>query len=613
MKEIDFTNNEKNKYEKRLEISYYFLIIPVMMIFILPLIMWGYKFETSNVFNDISLSSDGYAFDVFLRGKQIWLYCVAGISLLIILYWIILKHKAIHFHKWMIFSGIYLLFSFISAINAEDVKTALFGGENMFQGFFVLLSYFILFYYAYILFSVKKELSEKLFILFSRCALFLSILLTIIGVFQFCNNNPFTWNWVQRLCNMTGVQIAKNSSIFLTLYNSNYVGVIVVLLLPLLVAGLVNEKKIWLKLGFGVAIAGMLGCLIASGSKTAMIIVVFITLVCTISSILRSRQSKKITIIILTLTFIVSLLFVFINNDSISKVNNSMPKWNTKLNGMATEKDYFKLKIKGKELRVSWDDNNITFTKENGNTCKIKAINDSRIRKLQNKLQNKFVMYYGESEFSPQRLVKRPYRKVIFFKSSMQHEGKAITGYVFFINKRSFFITNEVDDKYTYYNSLGKFVDMDYSEDIFLKRYYGIASNRVYIWSKTIPLLKNNIICGVGMEHFPLEFPNNDYASKARIGKLETIYNKPHSWYLQTGMESGVISLLCMFAILVYILKRRIKKPISFNNDNLTIYNMGFKLSIFAYCLVGIFYDQMIVTAPLFYVILGAYASMNKK
>lgn len=617
--------SRQKKIEKKqggLPFPYYVLMVPVIMGFALPLIVRGYVFEIADVFSEVSLSRTNVATDVFLHGKQTWLYWTMGIALFLLLCFKLLERKVIYPKKWMIFGGIYLLLSLISALLAEDVGTALFGGEDMFQGYFVLLAYFVLFYYVYMIFCGEKKQQTKMIYLFLRCGMILTLLLSILGIFQMCGNDPFSWGWVQKLCNMVGAQIVEDGRIYLTLYNSNYVGVIAVLLLPLLCVGLIVEKKKIMKVIYAIAVAGMCTLLVASGSKTAMTVIAILSVVGGIFTIVRSKQYRKVACIVLAIVIVLGTAFLTANKNTVAKINKELPQWNTKLNGMVTDKDFLRIKVKGQEIKISWTSDEIQIVDKEGNIYETKEVNETKRAKFLNKLPTAMTSYYGEEQFAPKRIAKKPFRDIIFFKSGLQYNGQSVRGYVFYINKQPFFITKETGEGgYRYYNLHGHFVEMEMTEDAFLRKAYGVASNRGYIWSKTIPLLKETILVGSGMDHFSLVFPNHDYVAKARIDKVGTIYNKPHSWYLQMGTESGMISLLCILIMLTYILREGIfgirkNKDVSniFQEEGLLkIVAIGLGVSIVGYCLINILYDQVIVTAPIFWMILGAYAGINIK
>ena len=73
-------------------------------------------------------------------------------------------------------------------------------------------------------------------------------------------------------------------------------------------------------------------------------------------------------------------------------------------------------------------------------------------------------------------------------------------------------------------------------------------SGRGYIWGRTIPLILKHLIWGSGPDTFAAEFPQTDYVMKANTGAgmYQQLPTKAHSLYLQTALQTGVLSLLCL-------------------------------------------------------------------
>jgi len=76
------------------------------------------------------------------------------------------------------------------------------------------------------------------------------------------------------------------------------------------------------------------------------------------------------------------------------------------------------------------------------------------------------------------------------------------------------------------------------------------GSNRGYIWSRTIPMLKSTIVAGKGPDTFALYFPQYDFLNKLRYYQTGGIFvDKAHNMYLQTALNTGILSLLALLAI----------------------------------------------------------------
>ena len=144
---------------------------------------------------------------------------------------------------------------------------------------------------------------------------------------------------------------------------------------------------------------------------------------------------------------------------------------------------------------------------------------------------------------------------------------------------------------------------------------YGkLFSNRLFIWSRSIPLLKDYFFIGSGPDHYPIVYPQNDIAGKLNYMGLYTIVDKPHNMYIQMGINTGVISLLAIIAVagiyLIQSLNLLIKK---IEHTYLHYMGIGVFSGVFALFLAaGMFNDQRTSLAPLFYVLLGLGFAINE-
>jgi O-antigen ligase len=141
------------------------------------------------------------------------------------------------------------------------------------------------------------------------------------------------------------------------------------------------------------------------------------------------------------------------------------------------------------------------------------------------------------------------------------------------------------------------------------------ASNRGYIWSRTIPMLKDTLILGYGPDTYPMVFPQEDYVGRFNVGNngmLDILIDKPHNMYLQTAINTGVISLFALLAIWGTYLFDSFKIYVNGNIESFAEY-MGAAtfLSITAYLVAGLFNDNIISVAPLFWILLGMGIGIN--
>jgi hypothetical protein len=140
-----------------------------------------------------------------------------------------------------------------------------------------------------------------------------------------------------------------------------------------------------------------------------------------------------------------------------------------------------------------------------------------------------------------------------------------------------------------------------------------LASNRGYIWGRTLPLLKNYIIAGSGPDNYPMAFPQDDFLAKSNaFYDPNTVVDKPHNIYLQIATNTGVLSLLALLALggIYFISSLKLYCKITFDSLEKFI-GASCLISIIGYLSAGIFNDSVVSVAPLFWIILGLGASIN--
>ena len=144
-----------------------------------------------------------------------------------------------------------------------------------------------------------------------------------------------------------------------------------------------------------------------------------------------------------------------------------------------------------------------------------------------------------------------------------------------------------------------------------------LGSSRGYIWSRTLPLLKNCMLTGYGADTFTYKFPQNDVLAKyyAYQQYNEGFYitvDKPHNMYLQMFCSNGLIALIAFLGIVVfylvdcfrlYALRREYRRE--------QIMGAAIMLGVVGYLAAGMFNDSVVSVAPMFWVLLGVGASLN--
>ena len=134
------------------------------------------------------------------------------------------------------------------------------------------------------------------------------------------------------------------------------------------------------------------------------------------------------------------------------------------------------------------------------------------------------------------------------------------------------------------------------------------GSGRGFIWSRTIPMIKETIFIGHGPDTFAIYFPQWDLAGKINgLRNPNTMVDKPHNWYMQIAVNTGLLSMISIVSfILVYcykVLLLYIKSP---NKDCLILQSVTFS-AVISYCIAGFFNDSVVAVSC----ILGHFGARN--
>jgi len=138
-------------------------------------------------------------------------------------------------------------------------------------------------------------------------------------------------------------------------------------------------------------------------------------------------------------------------------------------------------------------------------------------------------------------------------------------------------------------------------------------SGRGHIWNNTLPLLKDYLFVGIGANCYIFARPQNDYIYQSYVDIPNLYEVKPHSWYLQQWIETGMIGFLALLGFYLWYAIRsiRIYRRASLH-DGLTWIGIGIFCGTLAYMVTGLANDSMVCTAPVFWIILGLGMAVNR-
>lgn len=176
-------------------------------------------------------------------------------------------------------------------------------------------------------------------------------------------------------------------------------------------------------------------------------------------------------------------------------------------------------------------------------------------------------------------------------------------------------LIGHTNDGFKLLDAKGRPTDLLPVETWGFKGYEGFASNRGYIWSRSLPMLKRTVLFGHGPDTYMAHFPNHDYLGKLRVwpGGLSSIVEKPHNLFLQIALNIGFIALLAVISLWVFYFKEsvRVYFAIDFSNQ-LQVYGVSIFCAIVTYLVNSMFNDSIVGIAQIFWALLGMGFAANR-
>ncbi len=575
------------------------LLIPIIFITAILPIFVRFKEYKSDFTKYLWFSSSDKYIDFFLYYKQLFFDITFLIMIAIIIWKAYQNRSKLHFTPIFIPLCLYALLSLLSSVFTEYRSYTFTYSYELFESIITILAYCTVVYYIYLFVNSEQDIKTVIH------ALLISVfVLGFIGISQTVGHDFFAsdigrkliaptsiWNQIETFSFNFGEKYA-----YLTFYNPNYVGVYVALIAPfLLIQALFSKKSTTVVLYF-IGLIGLIISLIGSKSNAGMIGLVAALLFAIIFFWRYFIQYKKITIPILSVIVIaLIILMIPFGSKLTTKVQNVLQssKCNPNLTNIQANDDAVIITYAGNDMKIS-------YTVESSGGVKFQFLDDaSNMLQAQENPDGGFTI--TDSRFS--NIIVTPYMltdKIGF--------GVAIDGI-------TWYFTNQTDDHtYYYYNDYGKLVKPQNAPSAIFTGYEKLFTMRGYIWSRTIPLLKDYIILGSGPNTFSLVFPQTDYVAHKNAGFTSEIINKPHSLYLQIAIQTGLISLIAFMIFYGWYFISSFRLYIRGRlNSYYTHVGFGIFIGTVGYMISGITNDSSIAVAPVFWAFIGLGIVVNHK
>ena len=576
-----------------------FLYPLIIVIAIIPLILHQ-KIYNSSLNQYQWFSSQEQENDFFLYYKSFWIVVMAALMLVILCVKIWKQKRYRMFPKVLIPVGIYGFFIIISMICSINSTFSLQGSMDQFESGFVLLGYLIFMYYAYLLVETEEHLQFLM-----KAWLISMAVLCVLGLLQVSGHDFFATEIGKKLITSRDLwdrldQLSFNfgkNRIYLTLYNPNYVGVYASIAIPILVTLLLFTKKIKMKVFYALLTVGMVIGIIGSESKTAFLTLAIVAVVGLFVFRAKLLPYWKWLVggIVLCAVLFVGIDFglnhSFTNSikGAVQSIVNPQKPNVSKVQTLENEIviDYLEQPLHISYTRVG--ESYSFMIKDEEGTDIATVTQDNTILLQDERFQNIKLMPIVISEI---------YGLQVTVDDSMQW---------YFSNE-----AKDGDTTYYFYTPYGKWDKISNPKAITMNE--RMFSGRGYIWSRTIPELKNYILKGSGPDTYVLVFPQDDYIGLENNGFKGSVVTKPHNLYLQIWVQTGGISLVAFLALYVIYLVQSIyvygKSKFETYQEQLGV---GIFLAVVAYLIAGITNDSTITVAPIFWILLGLGFGINHR
>lgn len=640
----------RSQAEEKKHFNWLPLAFLVAIIGIIPMIVYMKIVTYEGISHQIyGKTSDGNFFSYY---KSIWLYIFTASAML----WFLVNRKVqpCWYHKPLV---IYGFLATLSTVFSQYPQMAIWGDPCRHEGLLAHLCYMAIVFLFINLIQSKRDLK---FVLTSLIAS--ATILALLGALQFGGYNYFSNQFAEQLLVPTQLQktipdldLNKMSDgsrfVFLTFGNGNFTGsymaMLFTLTLVLTIACSKNMRFLLVPINIILFInllgsksrAGLLGALTAS----------FVAMIFMRGSI--KANMKFVSILLLTYCLIPFAMDAYTWQNGLPRFfATSIARSIDMKSGMFGNFQSLNLASEtatvvfdGVQTQIRFNDDQLEFYDHNGELTPYSLLPNPNLRTTPNPMASFSTLVSGKPVFATVGKISAASKDVDSYDQTTPTEDikavmsarskeylvvfpdKKLLGFMFYVWPNhgvleigrggvSFFI-KRIENGFKLLNQFGRPVELTEVEAIGFKGRERFAGNRGYIWSRTLPMLKNARLIGYGPDTFAAHFPNHDYIGKLKVwgGGIYTMIEKPHDLYLQIAVNSGILSLLAALSLFVCYLLESAKIYWRSNFSQMTDFaGVAITAAVTAYLIAGIFNDSVVGVAPVFWGLLGLGIATNR-
>lgn len=623
------STEQKIKLEKKRKVINQIMFIPIILLLaVIPLIVkLNYVLPKDPAVNMLvqKVNLDDY----YSQYKATGIIILTVIML--IFSYLFIEKEEVKLNKvskvYLICSGIIMIMSILSTIFSEHKSVAVWGIYDRAEGLVMWGAYLIMMLYTF--YIVRNE---KSYIWIIAPLMFLVIMTTIIGAFQYVGFDLFTktkWGYnliiPKELREQAGAISSDYEShkVLGTMYHYDYVGSLGAMIVPLFIVLTLIVKGRVKKIVLGIMSLASLFILFGSTARSGVVGVVCAAIVGIIifgKQILK-RWKQSIVVLVLLLCALVGLNAITHGRifERVPELMKDVIQLTKKDDSDFDYKDHIPVRkiinengevtfvLQNNQIKICYKDGEIQLYDENGNQIEYTTSVDVNVVTDANAQPQKQYTIQDD-RFSNITIVRQ---EIAVFT-----EQNKISGMLVVIDGTGYF-TYKLDDMQgiTEIDSFsGLPLQEIEAESIGFKGKEKLGSARGYIWSRSLPImLKRNLLIGSGPDTFGFVFPQNDrLAIWWAYGFTNMTVDKAHNLYLQIGIGQGCIALIAFLIMMVTYLIQSFKLYAFGDSYSYTDgMGIGIMLAIIGYLGAGFFNDSVVSVAPIFWILLGTGFAVN--
>jgi hypothetical protein len=576
-----------------------FLLLPIVFILaVVPLIVHLREYTTD--FTQYPwFDLNGEKLDFFLYYKQVFFNFISVVMCIIIAVSAYKREIKIRFSPIYVPLAIYAILYFLSSILTKYRSYSLTGSFEQFESIFTILGYCLAVYYIFLFVQ-----SEQDFHFIIKGLLISSFVISFIAITQLIGHDFFNsgigvrlitplkkWSTIKSYTMVFGKHYAYS-----TLYNPNYIGVYAALVAPLLLFMSFFTKNIKWRILYLIGFIGLIISTIGARSEAGLISLAAALIFSLIFFWRYIVKYKKFIIPFLCLG-ILSLVIINVAKDNIlvNKLQSiiKLEKVTPNLTDIQTKDDCLIITYSGNSLTLqsSIDDNkNMYFVllDDNGQPIQSQLNNDGTLTLLDERFPG-FII-------TPSLLTDT-------------------YGYGVKIDNVDWYFSNFTGDgTYYYCNAYGRFDKIKTAPSAVFTGYEYLFTDRGYMWSRTIPMIKDYVLFGIGANNYTIAFPQKDYVNQYNFDHELQIVTRPHNIYLQIAIQGGLISLIAFLIFYLWYFVTSIKLFMKGSFQNIyTQIGFGIFIGTIGYMICTLTNDSMIPTAVVYWTLMGLGIVANQK